>query len=131
MADDFMKYQREDYQRLVEKLREEVDYVHVLPPLEARVARLAVDGRQPYEIAQELRLSDEAVWEILHRFHKALFGIAPQGQAQGGLGSDTEPGVTGGYGDTGFGGIDVGPEREELGFEGELPEEGEGTTGTS
>ena len=37
----------------------------------------------------------------MHLYHRQ--------DAPGGLGSDTDPGVTGGYGDTGFGALDTEP----------------------
>ena len=46
------------------------------------------------------------VWEVLSNAARLATGHEPLERAEtGGLGSDTDPGVTGGYGDTGFGSI--------------------------
>lgn len=68
---------------LVQAIRRAPDLSAGLPQTEAEIVRRALAGQSVYEIAQALRGPVET----------------------GGLGSDTDPGVTGGYGDTAFGAI--------------------------
>jgi hypothetical protein len=56
----------------------------MLPDQEQRIARMVSEGQKPHDIAM-------------------VEGISA------GLGADTDPGVTGGYGDPGFGSIDNEP----------------------
>lgn len=84
-------------------------YIQSLPPFEQRVANLAADGSPIWEIAQLTETSEEAIARILHSTVAVLTGRPIEPVETGGLGSDTDPGVTGGYGDTGFGAIDTEP----------------------
>jgi len=96
----------EQLQRLVEQLREMPGLAEQLPGDQGEIVRAALDGRPVYEIANDLRLVPEYVWEVLTNAARMASGKAPVERAEvGGLGSDTDPGVTGGYGDTGFGSI--------------------------
>ena len=63
-------------------------------------------------IAHDRGISTEAAWAALDNAARLARGQGPEQRVEtGGLGSDTDPGVTGGYGDTGFGGLDTeGPE---------------------
>ncbi len=84
-------------------------FIESLPPVEQRIAALARDGRPIWEIAHDVGMSDEAVARLLDGVVAAVTGRARPPVETGGLGSDTDPGVTGGYGDTGFGALDVEP----------------------
>jgi|SRR5690349_24241074 hypothetical protein len=84
-------------------------FIESLPPVEQRIAALARDGRPIWEIAHDVGMSDEAVARLLDGVVAAVTGRARSRVESGGLGSDTDPGVTGGYGDTGFGALDLEP----------------------
>ncbi len=74
------------------------------------VALSAIHGESVEEISQQGEISEEAVWNMLERLTTAFEGRQPREQVEtGGLGSDTDPGSTGGYGDTGFGSIENDP----------------------
>jgi hypothetical protein len=73
---------------------------------EGAIVEEALAGRSVYEIAQRVRMSEEAVWRVLGSAARTAGGRAVEHPPEsGGLGSDTDPGVTGGYGDTGFGAL--------------------------
>lgn len=77
-----------------------------LPEEQAQVVQAALDGASVYEIAQQQRLSEEAVWTLLGDAARLASGTEPEHAIEvGGFGSDTDPGATGGYGDTAFGSI--------------------------
>ena len=84
-------------------------YVETLPPEERRVASLAAGGMEAWEIAQQTGHSEASVARTLDGVIAALTGRPIRQVEVGGLGSDTDSGVSGGYGDTGFGGLDVEP----------------------
>jgi len=109
VPDEFAKILNQRYSRLVEQLKESAEEIDCLPPMERQIARLAIDGRNVYQVAQRLHISDAAVRAALGRIADALAGKpaggAEKGYESGGLGADTDPGVTGGYGDTAFGAI--------------------------
>lgn len=87
-------------------LREHPGAIEGLPSMEASVARAAVDGRSVHEIAQDHGITEAAVWTLLESLTRVVSGHAPTQRTEtGGLGSDTDRGVTGGYGDTGFGSL--------------------------
>lgn len=91
---------------LVERIRQDPGLVEQLPAPEGEIVRDALDGRSVYEIAQHHRLTEAAVWDILGNAARAASGTPALRQIEtGGLGSDTDPGVSGGYGDTGFGSL--------------------------
>lgn len=79
---------------------------------EGEIVREALNGSSVYELAQRHQTSEEAVWRTLDSAARFAGGqpIA-QPVETGGFGSDTDPGVTGGYGETGFGSLsaDSGP----------------------
>ena len=95
--------------QLVQQLNQDPGLVEQLPSREGDIVREAVSGQDIYSIAQNHRLSEQAIWGILRNAARAATGQTIQPVETGGLGSDTEPGITGGYGDTGFGEIDVEP----------------------
>jgi hypothetical protein len=84
-------------------------YILSLPPLDRRVATLAREGRPIWDIAHDVAMSDEAVARIVEDVIAAVEGSGRRQVETGGLGSDTDPGVSGGYGDTGFGALDTEP----------------------
>lgn len=92
--------------RLVDQLEQMPGLAETLPGDQGDIVRDALDGKPVYEIANDRRLAPEYVWEVLGNAARMAAGNAPAERAEiGGLGSDTDPGVTGGYGDTGFGSI--------------------------
>ncbi|HEU0113447.1 MAG TPA: hypothetical protein VFQ80_02160 [Thermomicrobiales bacterium] len=84
-------------------------FIESLPPTEQRIATLAREGRPIWEIAHDVGMSDEAAARLLDGVVAAVTGRERTPVETGGLGSDTDPGVSGGYGDTGFGALDVEP----------------------
>jgi len=61
-------------------------------------------------IAQEHGISVEAVWTSLSNVARLVGNAGTARTVEiGGLGSDTDPGIHGGYGDTGFGSLDTDP----------------------
>lgn len=94
---------------LAARLKGSEAYIHTLPEVERRIATLASQGTPVWDIAQQVGMSEAAVWQTLDGVLGAVSG-RPSAQVEtGGLGSDTDPGVTGGYGDTGFGAVDTSP----------------------
>jgi hypothetical protein len=84
-------------------------YIQTLPATERRIAAMAADGAPVWEIAQQTRISEAAVARTLDAVVAAVTGREVASVETGGLGADTDPGVTGGYGDTGFGALDTEP----------------------
>src|SRR3954451_9906085 len=84
-------------------LREGHDYILSLPPDERHIATLAAEGAPVWEIAQQMRISDAAVAHLLDLILAALMGRTIDAVDTGGLGADTDPGVTGGYDPEPFG----------------------------
>ena len=84
-------------------------YIQSLPSLERQIAMLAAEGRPVWEIAHEVGISDAAVAHTIDGVVAAVTGREINPVETGGLGADTDPGVTGGYGDTGFGALDTTP----------------------
>lgn len=72
-------------------------YILTLPPQERQIAQMAAEGAPVWEIAQQTRISDAAVAHAIDRIVAALSGRAVEPVETGGLGADTDPGVTGGY----------------------------------
>ena len=96
--------------RLVAQLEGDPGLVGQLPGEMATIVEAALAGQSVHVIAQNHGISTEAVWGMLGNAARLAAGQAPaQPVETGGLGSDTDPGVTGGYGDTGFGSLDVEP----------------------
>jgi hypothetical protein len=92
--------------RLVEQLQKMPGLAEQLPGEQANIVRDALDGKSVMDIAADRRQAPAFVWEVLSNAARMASGQAPSERTEvGGLGSDTDPGVTGGYGDTGFGSI--------------------------
>jgi len=91
--------------QLVKLLRQEPAIAEQLPSEEGAIVRDALAGQDVYAIAQRHHISEQAVWDILSNAARAAAGRKAAQVETGGLGSDTDPGVTGGYGDTGFGSL--------------------------
>jgi hypothetical protein len=86
------------------------------------IVRAALAGQTVYQIAQDQEMSEEAVWRTLGDAARAAAGHPTQHPVEtGGMGSDTDPGVTGGYGETGFGSLGLDPPEP-------IPEEPSGPT---
>ena len=96
----------EQMQAVVEGLRQTPGIAEQLPEREGRMARAALDGASVFDIAQEEGITEAAVWTVLGNAARLAAGAGPASRVEtAGLGSDTDPGVSGGYGDTGFGAI--------------------------
>jgi hypothetical protein len=110
---------------LVAQLQRDPGLAGSLPHDHAAMVTAALGGASVHEIAQEQGVSTEAVWSALGNAARLASGAGAEQRVEvGGLGSDTDPGVTGGYGDTGFGALDTDvpePINEE-------PTEGEGAS---
>lgn len=92
--------------RLVEQLRAAPGFEEGLPSEERDMVTRALDGARVSEIASAHGVSEAAVWTTLSNAARFASGHAPSHAIEtGGLGSDTDAGVSGGYGDTGFGSI--------------------------
>jgi hypothetical protein len=72
-------------------------YIEALPSQERRVAALAAAGVPGWEIAQAVGISDAAVSRIIDGVLAAITGRPIHPVETGGLGADTDPGVSGGY----------------------------------
>jgi len=81
-------------------------YIETLPADERAVAEMAAAGVPVWEIAQRSQVSEAAVARMLDGVVAAVTGRPIHPVETGGLGSDTDPGVTGGYDATGFGALD-------------------------
>lgn len=90
-------------------LRQASAYIESLPEPEHQIAQRAANGEPVWQIANELQLSEEAVAHLLDDVVAAVTGRPQREVETGGLGSDTDPGISGGYGDTGFGALDTEP----------------------
>lgn len=97
--------------QLVKQLKKDPGLAEQLPGKEGDIVQDALEGQTVYEIAQNHRMSEEAVWGVLRSAARSATGQKIEPVESGGLGSDTDPGVTGGYGDTGFGSLEVEPEQ--------------------
>jgi hypothetical protein len=95
---------------LIAALRQDPGGGSDLPDPAGAIVRAALTGQTVYQIAQEQEMSEEAVWRALSDAARAAAGTAaPRPVETGGMGSDTDPGVTGGYGETGFGSLGLEP----------------------
>ena len=91
---------------LVALLRRDPVVAERLPMQERSIVQDALDGQNIHDLAATHRMSENAIWELLGNAARAAAGLTPEHPVEtGGLGSDTDPGVTGGYGDTAFGGV--------------------------
>lgn len=95
---------------IVVQLRQNPGVVGGLPHEERTMAEAALSGASVQEIAQGHGISVEAVWATLSNVAR-LAGNAGTARTVeiGGLGSDTDQGIHGGYGDTGSGSLDTDP----------------------
>ena len=91
--------------QLVAALQQSPGLAESMPGQEGGMVRDALDGQTIYEIAQHHSVSERAVWQILGNAARAATGQEIHPVETGGFGSDTDPGVTGGYGETGFGSL--------------------------
>ncbi|MDQ3045370.1 MAG: hypothetical protein M3R06_09535 [Chloroflexota bacterium] len=82
-------------------------YIQTLPAFERHIASLAADGTPLWQIAQETRTSEGAIARILDSVVAAVTGREIETIETGGFGSDTDPGVTGGYDSAGSGEFDT------------------------
>lgn len=88
--------------RLVELLAAAPGYAGSVPGQEGDMLRAALNGESVYQIAQRANVSEETVWRVLDGAARMAAGDPVQHPVEtGGVGSDTDPGVTGGYGETG------------------------------
>ncbi len=96
--------------RLVAQLEQNPGYVAGLPGEIGAIVEAALNGASVHAIAHDRGISTEAVWGMLGNAAREASGQPPAQRVEtGGLGADTDPGVTGGYGATGFGDIEVEP----------------------
>jgi hypothetical protein len=100
-----MTTSNERMRRLVAQLEQNPGLVAQLSGQEGAIVGDALNGQDVYAIAQRYQLSEAAVWDVLGSAARAAAGQAARQVEVGGLGSDTDPGVTGGYGETGFGSL--------------------------
>lgn len=92
--------------RVVEQLRLDPALADRMPAQEGEIVRAALAGESVFAIAQRFGRSEASIWELLSSAMRAAGGAPGLRQVEtGGLGSDTDRGVTGGYGDTGFGSL--------------------------
>ena len=80
------------------------DFILALPPEERHIATLAANGSPVWEIAQQMRMSEGAVAHTLDSIVAAVTGREVEQVETGGLGADTDPGVSGGFDPDPFGG---------------------------
>ncbi len=97
---------RDRMSQLVARIREDPGLPGRIPDPQRSVVEDALDGKNIHDIAQSRRLDEETVWAMLTNAARAASGEPPAHKIESaGMGSDTEPGPTGGYGETGFGSI--------------------------
>ncbi len=96
------------FDELVDRIRQNPALTKRLPEVESRMVREALDGQDASAIAQNHHVSEGYVWTLMTDLARQTTGGARQAE-QAGLGSDTAPGVTGGYGRTGFGNLSQEP----------------------
>ncbi len=106
---DFAESEDRAYDELAERLKTSPGLVRTLPDQEQVIAQMIADGMKPYEIAMAHGISEDAVWTVVRSLTNAIMApsrpTSSRGYETAGMGADTDPGVTGGYGDTGFGSI--------------------------
>ena len=95
---------------LVEQLRQDPGLVGQLPSAEGAIVQAALDGQGVHAIAHDQGISEQAVWTALGNAARLASGRAPaQPVETGGLGADTDPGITGGYDELDYGEAGVEP----------------------
>ena len=87
----------------VRLLRGAHDYILSLPSEERHIAAMAAEGAPVWEIAQQMRISEAAVARVIDRIVGVLSGREIEQVETGGLGADTDPGLSGGYDPEPFG----------------------------
>ncbi len=92
-----------EMKRIVQELRARPGIAEELPPPQNEIVHAALEGEDIHSIASRHRMDEGAVWRILDDAARWAAGHPPaNSNEQAGLGSSTEPGIHGGYGDTGF-----------------------------
>lgn len=79
------------------------EFILALPPEDRHIASMAANGLPVWEIAQQMRMSEGAVAHLLDGIVAALTGREVVPVETGGLGSDTDAGISGGYDPEPFG----------------------------
>ena len=103
---EFAEEEGKVYRELGAQLARQPGLVETLPDQEQRIARGIAEGREPWDIAASEGISEDAVWTVVRALSNVTSGRASsRGYETAGMGADTDPGVTGGYGETGFGSI--------------------------
>jgi hypothetical protein len=87
---------------LVEQVRHAIGLIEQLPKKERSIMLDALEDRTVYELAQRHGVTESYVWVVLNNAARLAHNW-PNVVESSGLGSDTDPGVTGGYGDSGPG----------------------------
>src|SRR5918997_4530509 len=83
---------------LVEQLRKDPGLAGQLPSAEGAIVQAALNGQSVHAIAHDRGISEQAVWTALSGAARLASGRAPtQPVETGGLGADTDPGITGGH----------------------------------
>lgn len=80
---------RDRLNRIVEQLRSKPGMAERMPEQEGAILRAALDGKDVYQIAQECRTTEGAVWETLANAARQASGRGLEQVEIGGLGSDT------------------------------------------
>lgn len=91
--------------RLIEQLEQRLGVAEEIPGDEGQMVREAMDGKDVYQIAMAHSVTEARVWQTLQDAAREATGQPMSEVETGGFGSDTDPGVTGGYGETGFGSL--------------------------
>ncbi len=94
----------DDARETMRLLQQAHEFILTLPPEERHIATLAANGSPVWEIAQQMRMSEGAVAHTLDSIVAALTGREVEQVETGGLGADTDPGISGGYDPDPFGG---------------------------
>ena len=93
-----------DERETMRVLQDAHEFILALPQQERHIATLAANGSPVWEIAQQMRMSEGAVAHMIDSIVAALTGRDVEQVETGGLGADTDPGVSGGYDPDPFGG---------------------------
>jgi DNA-binding CsgD family transcriptional regulator len=91
-------------EQLVEQIRRNLGVIKQFPLKERAIVREALAGFSVYELAQHHQVTESYVWILLNNAARLVHSW-PHAVESAGLGSDTDPGVTGGYGDSGPGDV--------------------------
>lgn len=104
MAEEMNRPERR-MEQLLDELRQDPSLPGRLMGQDGEIVRQALDGQSVHEIAQNQSIPESEVWSVLGQAARMATGEAVEPTETAGLGSDTDPGVTGGYCDTAFGSI--------------------------